>query len=166
MPFILKWGDGSEIAAACGVSSPAVSQWKRVPERHLPKVAELLNTTPERLRPDLAVRNLMNKDMDPRDAAKAEEFIAKAVHAVEDKHVAVLEAQAARQRRVAEKAEAELRLAQADAELKRARSALSRTKQNMIHAGVPRHRLDLDAAMEGNPPLPALSAPEVGGVKS
>jgi len=78
-PVFRKWGDVSRIADACGITAQSVSEWKRVPERHLQTVSRLVGVTPERLRPDLAVRNLMTKDMDPRDAAQAEEFVRKAV---------------------------------------------------------------------------------------
>lgn len=42
-----------EIALACGISPAAVSQWRRVPERHLEVVAALVGMTPTELRPDL-----------------------------------------------------------------------------------------------------------------
>ncbi len=44
------------LAAACGISSAAVSHWVRldsVPAKHLPRVARLLGVEPETLRPDL-----------------------------------------------------------------------------------------------------------------
>lgn len=44
------------IAEICGVSPAAVSHWVRlgrVPADHLPRVAKLLDVTPETLRPDL-----------------------------------------------------------------------------------------------------------------
>ena len=43
----------TEIAAATGLSRAAVSQWKRVPERHLAIVAKLTRISKRRLRPDL-----------------------------------------------------------------------------------------------------------------
>jgi pyruvate kinase len=43
----------TEIAAATGLSRAAVSQWKRVPERHLAAVAKVTRISKRRLRPDL-----------------------------------------------------------------------------------------------------------------
>ncbi|MFT9016438.1 MAG: hypothetical protein ABF990_11970 [Acetobacter sp.] len=41
------------ISEACGLSTAAVSQWKRVPRRHLDTVSRLSGKRPEELRPDL-----------------------------------------------------------------------------------------------------------------
>ena len=43
----------TEIAEALGVSRAAVSQWRRVPEKHLAIVARLTGISRRRLRPDL-----------------------------------------------------------------------------------------------------------------
>lgn len=42
-----------DIAAACGISTAAVSQWSRVPIRHLGAVADLVGMEQSELRPDL-----------------------------------------------------------------------------------------------------------------
>jgi pyruvate kinase len=43
----------TEIAEALGVSRAAVSQWRRVPERHVAVVARITGISKRRLRPDL-----------------------------------------------------------------------------------------------------------------
>ena len=43
----------TEIAEAIGVSRAAVSQWRRVPERHLTAVARITGMAKRELRPDL-----------------------------------------------------------------------------------------------------------------
>jgi pyruvate kinase len=43
----------TEIAEALGVSRAAVSQWRRVPERHVAIVARITGISKRRLRPDL-----------------------------------------------------------------------------------------------------------------
>ena len=43
-----------DIAAACGISTAAVSQWTRVPVRHLHTVADVMKVSQDVLRPDLA----------------------------------------------------------------------------------------------------------------
>ena len=43
----------TEIADAIGISRAAVSQWRRVPERHLAAVAKITRISKRRLRPDL-----------------------------------------------------------------------------------------------------------------
>ena len=48
------------IARAVGISCSAVSQWKRVPERHLAIVARITRLSKRELRPDL---------FEPRQAA-------------------------------------------------------------------------------------------------
>lgn len=60
-PFIRSWGDASRIAAACSqVSVQAVSQWKRVPHRHLNVVASLLGVPAGIVRPDIDLLRLAN----------------------------------------------------------------------------------------------------------
>jgi len=160
LPFVLCWGDVGAIAHACGITVQAVSQWKRIPERHLPTMARRLNTTPERLRPDLAIRrHAMNIDIDPKDAAMAERAICEAVDEVDGHRVAVSQA-AAREARCA------LALAEAKAEhdravlaSKRARAALTRVRSGHLASGIPAGRL--------GPLVPSPSpAMEGGGVKT
>ena len=43
----------TEIAVTLGVSRAAVSQWRRVPERHLTTVARITGISKRVLRPDL-----------------------------------------------------------------------------------------------------------------
>jgi pyruvate kinase len=43
----------TEIAEALGVSRAAVSQWRRVPEKHLAAVARITGISKRQLRPDL-----------------------------------------------------------------------------------------------------------------
>ena len=43
----------TQIAETIGISRAAVSQWKRVPERHLAVVAKITRISKRRLRPDL-----------------------------------------------------------------------------------------------------------------
>ena len=43
----------TRIAEATGISKAAVSQWRRVPERHLATVAKITRISKRRLRPDL-----------------------------------------------------------------------------------------------------------------
>lgn len=60
-PFIRSWGDAGRIATVCGqVSVQAVSQWKRVPRRHLNSVASLLGVPAGVLRPDIDLVRLAN----------------------------------------------------------------------------------------------------------
>jgi pyruvate kinase len=47
-------GAVTRIATALGISTAAVSQWRRVPEDRVGEVAKLFGTTPAELRPDLA----------------------------------------------------------------------------------------------------------------
>ena len=41
------------ISEACGLSTAAVSQWKRVPRKHVETVSSVSGTPPHELRPDL-----------------------------------------------------------------------------------------------------------------
>jgi DNA-binding transcriptional regulator YdaS (Cro superfamily) len=43
----------TQIAETIGISRAAVSQWRRVPERHLAVVAKITRISRRRLRPDL-----------------------------------------------------------------------------------------------------------------
>jgi DNA-binding transcriptional regulator YdaS (Cro superfamily) len=43
----------TEIAETLGISRAAVSQWRRVPEKHLAVVARITRISKRRLRPDL-----------------------------------------------------------------------------------------------------------------
>jgi pyruvate kinase len=47
-------GAVTRIATALGISTAAVSQWKRVPDDRVAEVAKALGVTPEQVRPDLA----------------------------------------------------------------------------------------------------------------
>jgi len=52
--LLARRGTVKQIAAALGISTAAVSQWKRVPEDRVSEIAKALNLAPESLRPDLA----------------------------------------------------------------------------------------------------------------
>lgn len=43
----------AEIARACGITRQAVHQWKRVPPQQVLTVAEIIELTPEQIRPDV-----------------------------------------------------------------------------------------------------------------
>lgn len=43
----------TRIAERAGISTAAVSQWMRVPRRHVEAVAEVTGISPDKLRPDL-----------------------------------------------------------------------------------------------------------------
>ncbi|MBB2200469.1 hypothetical protein [Gluconacetobacter tumulisoli] len=58
-PICRRWGDISRIAAACGdLTAQSVSEWKRVPRRHVETVAAMLGVPPGVLRPDLNLARL------------------------------------------------------------------------------------------------------------
>lgn len=46
-------GGPTAVAAALGISFSAVMQWKRVPPKHMPKVADLAGRDMRAVRPDL-----------------------------------------------------------------------------------------------------------------
>lgn len=46
-------GAVKRLAEACSLTTQAVSQWRRVPKKHLAAVARVTGRTPEELRPDL-----------------------------------------------------------------------------------------------------------------
>ncbi len=52
--LLARRGTVKQIAAALGISTAAVSQWKRIPEDRVAEIAKALNLAPESLRPDLA----------------------------------------------------------------------------------------------------------------
>ena len=52
--LLARRGTVKQIAAALGISTAAVSQWKRIPEDRVPDIAKALNLPPASLRPDLA----------------------------------------------------------------------------------------------------------------
>ncbi|MCP1215597.1 helix-turn-helix domain-containing protein [Acetobacter orientalis] len=169
--FINRWGDCSRIAGACGVTTQAVSQWKRVPERHVRAVAALLGTTPERLRPDLAEKHLMTStDMAPSDAAAAlarrDESITQSVIELEDLHLATEKALANLHLARSHQAEANLAYERARASLRRARSSEARARRRMRDAGLPVP--DFGSDPDGAEPFPSLAASAVGigGVKA
>lgn len=47
----------ARIAECCQISTAAVSQWRRVPQKHLEKVAKISGLSPAALRPDLFPTN-------------------------------------------------------------------------------------------------------------
>ena len=51
--LLAQRGAVTRIATALGISTAAVSQWKRVPDDRVAEVARALNLTPEAVRPDL-----------------------------------------------------------------------------------------------------------------
>lgn len=60
-PFDLKSSikeyNGIRIATELGLTKQAVYMWERVPAHHVLKVAELLDETPHRIRPDIYPAN-------------------------------------------------------------------------------------------------------------
>jgi len=52
--LLARRGTVKQIAAALGISTAAVSQWKRIPEDRVSEIAKALNLPPASLRPDLA----------------------------------------------------------------------------------------------------------------
>lgn len=51
--LLQRRGAVTAIALATGVSRSAVSQWRKVPDRHLATVARITGKSPKDLRPDL-----------------------------------------------------------------------------------------------------------------
>jgi len=51
-------GLGMVIAKRLGLTHQAVSAWNRVPARHVMDLLDLLNLTPEQIRPDVWTRKL------------------------------------------------------------------------------------------------------------
>jgi hypothetical protein len=51
-----KPGYASEVARHLGIKPQAVGQWNRVPPHHVLAVAELLDMSPEQIRPDIFKR--------------------------------------------------------------------------------------------------------------
>lgn len=51
--IMMRRGANKRISEACGLSTAAVAQWKRVPKRHLQTVAAVCGKAPRELRPDL-----------------------------------------------------------------------------------------------------------------
>jgi transcriptional regulator with XRE-family HTH domain len=49
-------GLSAEIARACGIERAAVYQWKKVPAKWVQHVAKVTGKRPERLRPDIFVK--------------------------------------------------------------------------------------------------------------
>jgi len=64
-------GAVKEIAACCGVSHAAVSQWWRVPRRHVAAVSRRTGVTPEALRPDLFGRSVARESSVEANGAAA-----------------------------------------------------------------------------------------------
>ncbi len=54
LPQVLRvHGNKARVARCLNISTAAVSQWDRVPSKHVAKVAEVLDVTPHEVRPDL-----------------------------------------------------------------------------------------------------------------
>lgn len=54
LPLALRiYGSQAKVAAALGISTSAVAQWKRVPAKRVDRVAEVLGVSIGELRPDL-----------------------------------------------------------------------------------------------------------------
>ena len=51
--IMMRRGANRAISEACGLSTAAVSQWKRVPKKHVERVASLTGFAPTELRPAL-----------------------------------------------------------------------------------------------------------------
>lgn len=54
-------GTVKRIAQRCGISTAAVSRWRRVPKRRVDAVAEVTGIRPEKLRPDLYEKPVTRK---------------------------------------------------------------------------------------------------------
>ncbi|PAK77817.1 Cro/CI family transcriptional regulator [Acetobacter fabarum] len=168
--FIRHWGDCSRIAAACGVTAQAVSQWKRVPERHLLIVAGLLSTTPERLRPDIAQRKLMTStSMHPSDAAAALALLnsqtERAVSELEDLYLATQKATANLHLARSHVEEANLSYEQARMAVRRSRAAMARARRRMREAGMTIPDFAVDVQPPDHSPPPPSAPQGIGGVK-
>jgi pyruvate kinase len=50
-------GVNAKVARACGISTAAVAQWRRVPKERLETVAKVLGIPANQLRPDIASTN-------------------------------------------------------------------------------------------------------------
>jgi len=50
-------GMTKSVSEACGIRSQTISNWKRVPAKHVDTVARITGMKPYRLRPDLYTRN-------------------------------------------------------------------------------------------------------------
>jgi DNA-binding transcriptional regulator YdaS (Cro superfamily) len=55
--LLSRRGAVKRIAEACAISTAAVSQWKRVPRRHIATVAQAMGVEPGRVRPDIVPEN-------------------------------------------------------------------------------------------------------------
>lgn len=51
--IMMRRGANKAIAEGCGLSTSAVSQWKRVPKKHLETVASIVSVPASVIRPDL-----------------------------------------------------------------------------------------------------------------
>jgi len=51
--ILSTWGLRSKIADACGIRPQNINQWKRVPAHWVHNVSEIMNLTPEQIRPDI-----------------------------------------------------------------------------------------------------------------
>ena len=50
-------GTTKAVSEACGIRSQTISNWTRVPAKHVDTVARITGVKPYRLRPDLYTRN-------------------------------------------------------------------------------------------------------------
>jgi len=50
---LIKMGNATAVAEALGVTRQAISRWKRIPIRHIPKISELTGLSVQQIRPDL-----------------------------------------------------------------------------------------------------------------
>lgn len=55
--IMMRRGANRAISEACGLSTAAVSQWKRVPKKHLDAVEQVTGVPASELRPDLYRRS-------------------------------------------------------------------------------------------------------------
>lgn len=51
--IMMRRGANKAIAESCQLTTAAVSQWLRVPKRHVKTVSEITGISPSRIRPDL-----------------------------------------------------------------------------------------------------------------
>ncbi|HEY4251225.1 MAG TPA: pyruvate kinase, partial [Roseomonas sp.] len=65
-------GAVTRIAQGLGISTAAVSQWRRVPDDRVLEVARILGVTPQDVRPDLAPEDAEQAAQNPRPAPRFE----------------------------------------------------------------------------------------------
>jgi TorA maturation chaperone TorD len=67
-------GGVDELAQRIGISQPSVSNWARVPADRLAAVEAATGVSRRLLRPDLFAESLTDRQVDPVDAARAQEY--------------------------------------------------------------------------------------------